>query len=117
MTGKDWFILATRLLGLVFLYFGFQEALAYVVRDMLFANVDPLYYPQLASSWSRLVHGGANVAIALLALTKAERFADWCYGKESQTAMVRDVEENAQGAFGRKTTPSDDADPIDKNYP
>jgi hypothetical protein len=82
MTGKDWFILGIRLVGLGVMYMGVEEILTYVVRDMLMGNVEYAYFPQPTPGGSRLLHGFANIGIALLALTQAERFADWCYGKK-----------------------------------
>ena len=103
MTGKDWFILGIRLAGLGVLYFGIQEALAYIVRDVLFANIELSYFPQPNLSWSRLFHGAANVGIALLALTKAKKLADWCYGKDApqieHQTLQRDDGAAADGEF------------------
>jgi hypothetical protein len=115
MTGKDWFVLGIRLAGLGILYFGIQEWLAYVVRDMLFANIEYAYYPQPNSGMSRLFHGGANVGIALLALTKAEKFADWCYGKDEQPTQDGDADGAADDDDLPETAVVEPENPVDKD--
>ena len=99
MTGKDWFILAVRLVGLGMLYLGIQEALAYVLRDILFANLELSYFPQPYSGWSRLFHGAVNVGLALLALGKAESLADWCYGKDAKQLEHEESQRDAGMTF------------------
>ncbi len=84
MKGKDWFVVGIRLLGAYLLYYGIYEALIQSLNTMFFANLERssyLYYPQ-PSNWSRLFYGGVNIAIGLLALTRAGRFADWCYARD-----------------------------------
>ena len=119
MTGKDWFVLGIRLMGLGILYLGIQEALAYIVSDMLFANVEFSYFAQPNSGWSRLFHGAANVGIALLALTKTEKFANWCYGKDGQPSKERDLHRDVGVAADDDlpaTAIAENENPVDKNY-
>jgi len=86
MTGKDWFIVGIRLLGTYILYFGFQETLLYPLSRMFFDNLEKPYYQQ-PLGWPRLFYGGVNIAIGVLTLTKAGRFADWCYAKDRQATQ------------------------------
>ena len=81
MTGKEWFILGTRLIAIVVMYFGIQEWLAYIVREMLFVNLERSF-TQPYVSWASLFHGAVNVGMGWLVLAKAEKLADWCYGKD-----------------------------------
>ena len=95
MKGKDWFVVGIRLLGVYLLYYGIYEALIQSLSTMFFANLERpnyLYYPQ-TSGWSRLFYGGVNIAIGLLALTKAGRFADWCYARDRQATEYGALDE------------------------
>jgi hypothetical protein len=103
MTGKDWFILGTRLIAIVVMYYGIQEWLAYIVRDMLFANLERSF-TQPYASWASLFHGAVNVGMAWIVLAKAEKLADWCYGKD-------------ETKFGRRTSDRDVETPTDADLP
>ena len=87
MKGKDWFIVGTRLFGLVIMYLGFQQVMTYLTRGMLFATLDHPFFADSTSAppWIHLVNGGLTGAFALVLLLKTDALADWCYGKEKRS--------------------------------
>ena len=83
MKGKDWFVVGTRLIGLGILFMGFQQAMTFLTRGMLFANLEHSFFlDPTPPPWIHLVNGGLTGAFALVLMAKADTIADWCYGKE-----------------------------------
>ena len=94
MKGKDWFIVGTRLIGLGILYLGFQQAITYVTRGMLFANLERSFFLESTPPWMHLLNGALTGAFALVLLMKADALADWCYGKEKPAREDHDYDED-----------------------
>lgn len=82
MKGKDWFVVGTRLLGLGILFMGFQQALTFLTRGMLFAQLEHFSYFDQTPPWIHLVNGAITCAFGLAIMAKADTLAEWCYGSE-----------------------------------
>jgi hypothetical protein len=97
MKGKDWFILAIRLVGIALLYLGIQELLVFTLGDMFSFNMERRYLDfertysaQVLTGWRRLFYGVAHIVLGLLTLIKAGRFADWCYAGDRRPTAIED---------------------------